>query len=107
MIAVSTKDRSPLVPDVPTVAEQGFPGYDVVSWYGLLAPTGTPRSVITFLHKEVGALLQTEDITKQLQAVGATPAPSKTPEEFGAYLRSEIAIWAKVIKRAGITSGEP
>lgn len=78
VIAVSTKERSSLVPEVPTVAEQGFPGYDVVSWYGVLAPAGTPKSVVAFLHKEIVGLLQLEDIKKQLAAVGASPTPSAT-----------------------------
>ncbi len=104
VLAVSTKERSPLVPEVPTVAEQGFPGYDVVSWYGMLAPAGTPKSVVAFLHKELVSLLQMEDIKKQLAAVGASPATSASPDEFSAYLRSEIDTWRKVIKRAGITA---
>lgn len=104
VIAVSTKERSSLVPEVPTVAEQGFPGYDVVSWYGMLAPAGTPKSVVAFLHKEIVGLLQLEDIKKQLAAVGASPAPSATPAEFASYLQSEINTWSKVIKRAGITA---
>jgi len=103
-IAVSTKERSPLVPDVPTVAEQGFPGFDVVSWYGLLGPAGMPKSVVARLYKEVVALLGTEEIKRQLAAVGATPAPSASPEDFGAYIQSEITTWGRVIKRAGITS---
>jgi tripartite-type tricarboxylate transporter receptor subunit TctC len=104
VIAVSTKERSALVPDVPTVAEQGFPGFDVVSWYGLLAPAGTPRSVVTFLHKQIVGALQQPDVRKQLAAVGAAPAPSATPADFGAYLQSEIATWRKVIQKAGITA---
>lgn len=103
-IAVSTKERSPLVPDVPTVAEQGFPGFDVVSWYGLLAPAGTPKSVVARLYKEVITLLGTEEIRKQLIAVGATPAPSASPEDFRAYIQSELTTWGRVIKRAGITA---
>lgn len=104
VIAVSTKERSALVPDVPTVAEQGFPGYDVVSWYGLLAPAGTPKDVVSRLYKETVSLLKTEEVKKQLAAVGAAPAPSASPDEFRSYLESEIETWAKVIKRAGITA---
>ena len=104
VIAVSTKERSPLVPDVPTVAEQGFPGYDVVSWYGMLAPAGTPKNVVAFLHREITALLKAEDTVKQLNAVGATPAPSATPQEFGAYLQTELKTWSRVIAKAGITA---
>ena len=102
VIAVSTKERSALVPEVPTVAEQGFPGYDVVSWYGLLAPAGTPRNVVTFLHREIVGLLKAEDTAKQLNAVGATPAPSATPEEFRTFLQTELKTWSRVIAKAGI-----
>lgn len=104
VIAVSTKVRSSLVPEVPTVAEQGFPDFDVVSWYGMLAPAGTPKSVVAFVHKEVVGLLQMEDTKKRLADVGAAPAPSATPDEFRSYLQSEINTWRKVIKRAGITA---
>jgi tripartite-type tricarboxylate transporter receptor subunit TctC len=104
VIAVSTKERSPLVPDVPTVAEQGYPNYDVVSWYGLLGPAGMSRNLVGFLHKEILSLLRSDDINKQLAAVGATPAPSATPNEFAAYIQSEIDTWRKVIRRAGITA---
>jgi len=104
VIAVSTKERSPLVPEVPTVAEQGFPNFDVVSWYGLLGPAGTPKSVIAFLYKEIVSLLKTEEIKKQLAAVGAAPTPSASPDEFRSYLQSEINTWRKVIKQAGITA---
>ncbi|MEO8442471.1 MAG: tripartite tricarboxylate transporter substrate binding protein [Betaproteobacteria bacterium] len=104
VIAVSTKERSPLVPDVPTVAEQGFPKFDVVSWYGLLGPAGTPKNVVALLYKEVAALLGTEEIRKQLAAVGATPAPSASPDEFRAYLQTELETWHRVIKQAGITA---
>ena len=104
VIAVSTKERSPLVPDVPTVAEQGYPNYDVVSWYGLLGPARLPKNVVGFLHKEVLGLLRNDDVIKQLAAVGASPAPSATPAEFGAYIQLEIDTWGKVIRRAGITA---
>ncbi|HYH43960.1 MAG TPA: tripartite tricarboxylate transporter substrate binding protein [Burkholderiales bacterium] len=104
VIAVSTKERSPLVPEVPTVAEQGFAGFDVVSWYGMLAPAGTPASIVSLLHREIVGLLKQEDTTRQLNAVGATPAPSASPEEFRAYLQSELKTWNRVITRAGITA---
>lgn len=104
VLAVSTKERSPIVPDVPTVAEQGFPGFDVVSWYGMLAPAGTPRNVVALLHKEIVGALAQDDVIRQLAAVGAAPSPSVSPEDFGAYLRSEIDTWRKVIRRAGITA---
>lgn len=104
VIAVSTKERSALVPDVPTVAEQGFPGYDVVSWYGMLAPAGTPKNIVALLHREIVGLLKAEDVIRQLNAVGATPAPSASPDEFRAYLETELKTWSRVIAKAGITA---
>jgi tripartite-type tricarboxylate transporter receptor subunit TctC len=104
VIAVSTKERSPLVPDVPTVAEQGFPDFDVVSWYGMLAPAGTPKPVVALLHREIAGLLRTEDIRRQMNAIGAAPEPSASPEAFKAFLEAELAMWRKVIQRAGITA---
>lgn len=104
VIAVSTKERSPLVPDVPTVAEQGYPNYDVVSWYGLLGPAGMPKNLVGFLHKEILSLLRNDDVIKRLTAVGASPAPSATPPDFAAYIQSEIDTWREVIRRAGITA---
>ena len=104
VIGVSANERSALVPDVPTIAEQGFPKYDVVSWYGLLAPAGTPKDIVAFLHKEVVNVLRMEDTKKKLTAVGAAPAPSESPEQFRAYIQSEIETWRRVIKRAGITA---
>ena len=104
VIAVSTKERSALVPEVPTVAEQGYPDFDVVSWYGLLAPAGTPKNVVAFLYKEVVSVLEAGDVKQQLAAVGAAPAPSTSPEAFRAFLESEIKTWARVIKNAGITA---
>lgn len=104
VIAVSTKERSALVPEVPTVAEQGYSDFDVVSWYGLLAPAGTPKKVVAFLHKEVVSVLKTADLKQQLAAVGAAPAPSASPDAFRSFLESEIKTWAKVIRKAGITA---
>lgn len=104
VIGVSTKERSHLVPDVPTVAEQGFPNFDVVSWYGMLSPAKTPKPVIDYLFKEIISLLKSDDTIKMLAAVGADPAPSASPADFASYLQSELNLWAKVIKRAGITA---
>jgi tripartite-type tricarboxylate transporter receptor subunit TctC len=104
VIGVSTKERSHLVPDVPTVAEQGFPSFDVVSWYGMLSPANTPKPVVDYLYKEITTLLKSDDTIKSLAAVGASPAPSSSPAEFASYLQAEINLWARVIKRAGITA---
>jgi len=99
-LAVTTAARSGLVPQLPTVAEAGIPGYEAGSWYGIIAPAGTPRPVVARLNQEITAVLATPDFREQLMAAGADPAPN-TPEQFAAYLKSEIAKWAKVIKLSG------
>lgn len=92
-----------MVPEIPVVAEQGFPGFDVLSWHGLPASAGTPRSVVGTLFKEVSGALQSEEMIRQFAAVGATPAPSPSPEELRGFLRTGIETWRKVIQRAKIT----
>jgi tripartite-type tricarboxylate transporter receptor subunit TctC len=99
-LAVTTAARSSLVPQLPTVAESGIPGYEASSWYGIIAPAGTPRVVVMRLNKEITKVLATPEFREQLTAAGADPAPN-TPDEFAAYIKSEIAKWAKVIKLSG------
>lgn len=101
-IATSGAQRARMLPDVPTVAET-LPGYEVVSWHGMLAPAKVPREIITKLNREIVAVLRTADVQKMLLAEGGDITPS-TPEEFAAFLKSEVAKWSKVIKRAGITA---
>jgi len=98
-LAVTTAKRSGLVPDLPTIAEAGLPGFEANNWYGVLAPHGTPRPIIDRLNKEVVAVLNMPDVKEFLFKQGLDAAPS-TPEEFGAYIRSEKAKWEKVIKAA-------
>jgi tripartite-type tricarboxylate transporter receptor subunit TctC len=100
-LAVTTQKRSPLLPEVPTVAESGLPGFDFSTWWGLMAPAGTPRPVIDRLNAELGKALQHPDARERILGVGAEPKHT-TPEEFGALIRSEIARWAKVIKAANV-----
>jgi tripartite-type tricarboxylate transporter receptor subunit TctC len=100
-IAVTGEKRSPQLPDVPTVAESGVPGYVVTLWFGLFAPAGTPRDIVTRLSNETAKVLRSPDIGTKLTALGADVAPS-SPEEFGRFVREEIARWAKVVKATGI-----
>ena len=104
-IAVTTGKRAALLPEVPTVAEAGYPGYEVNNWYGLVAPAGTPRPIIDRLNKDLTAVLTAPDITKFLRELGHEPVPT-TAEQFGAIIKSEIAKWAKVVKDAGIKSDQ-
>ena len=102
-LAVSTAQRSPFLPDLPTVSEAGVPGYDTSSWYGLVVPTGTPKAVIKRVHAETGKVLTLPDVKARLDATGMTPETS-TPEELGRKIRDEIAKWAKVVKTLGLTA---
>lgn len=100
-IGMTSAKRSPVLPDVPTIAEAGIAGYEVTNWYGLLAPAGTERRIIARLHDEVVALLKMREIVAAFAKAGAE-AVNSTPQEFQAYLRAEVAKWTKVIKDAGI-----
>jgi tripartite-type tricarboxylate transporter receptor subunit TctC len=101
VLAVAVAKRWPTLPEVPTVAEMGVPGFEVVNWYGLMAPARTPKEIITKVNKEVVRILQMPDVIDVLAANGMVPFPS-TPEQFAAHLRSEIKKWAKVVKDSDI-----
>jgi tripartite-type tricarboxylate transporter receptor subunit TctC len=100
LIAVTSLTRSALEPDVPTVAESGLPGYEAVLRYGLAAPTGTPRSIIDRLNKELNVALASKEVRDRLAVEGAEPLPS-TPEEYGVDIDREEAQWSKVVKASG------
>ena len=100
-IAVTSAKRSNAAPDIPTVAESGVAGYEASSWFGILAPAGTPKAIVTRLNAESMKALQTREVQEQLTRQGMDPAGS-TPGEFDAYLRAEIAKWTRVVKQAGI-----
>ncbi len=100
-LGVTTAKRSQALPDVPSIAEAGVPGYEATQWFGLLAPAGTPRPIIDRLNQEMVKLLKSPEVRDRLIADGTDPAPT-TPEEFGAYIKSETEKWTKVIKAAGI-----
>ncbi|WP_454690757.1 Bug family tripartite tricarboxylate transporter substrate binding protein [Achromobacter aloeverae] len=100
-LAVTGAHVSPMVPDIPTVASQGLPGYDVTVWYGLMAPAGTPQAIVDTLGKETAAILARDDIRKKLIGIGTEPQ-SMTPAEFGAFIDGERTKWAQVINKAGI-----
>jgi len=100
-LAVSSPQRSPILPDVPTVQEAGVRDYEVTSWNGIFAPPGTPRDVIELLNRSLRDILAIPDVVKQYADVGIE-AKASTPEELGARLRQDIDKWGKVIERAGI-----
>jgi tripartite-type tricarboxylate transporter receptor subunit TctC len=100
-LAVTTAKRVAAAPDLPTVAESGYPGYEVTNWHGLVAPKGVPAPIIDRLNKEINALIQTDDMKKHMETEGLEPAGG-TPARFGEILKSEAARWAKVVQQAGI-----
>ncbi|MBI1964727.1 MAG: tripartite tricarboxylate transporter substrate binding protein [Betaproteobacteria bacterium] len=101
-LGVSSAKRSPTLPELPTIAESGVPGYEFSTWFGLLAPAGTPKAIITRLNQATVKGLNASDLREKLQSQGVDPQPT-TPAEFGKLLRSEIKRWREVIEWAGIT----
>lgn len=100
-LAVTTLKRSPLVPDLPTVAETGLKGFEANNWYGIVVPAKTPHAIIMRLNKDASTALLTPDIKELLFKQGLDVAP-ESPEAFGAYIKSEGAKWAKVVKASGL-----
>ncbi len=100
-LAVTGAKRSPAAPDVPTIAESGFPGFEATAWYGVLTATRTAKPVVMRLNAEIVKALALPDVRQRLEGVGFEIVGG-TPEAFGAYIQSEIAKWAKVVKAAGV-----
>jgi len=100
-LAVTTLTRSPAMPDLPTIAESGLPGFDLSTWFGLLVPAGTPPEIVAKLNAEVVRALNAKDIRERLEKMGAEPLANNTPEHFAAFIRSEAAKYAKVVKDSG------
>jgi len=99
-LGVTSAQRSPAAPEIPTIAEQGLPGFEAVSWFALFAPANTPRAVVDKLQKETARVLRMPDVAKKLAGLGLDAAGS-TPEELATYQRAEIIKWAKVVKDSG------
>ncbi|MEP7084582.1 MAG: tripartite tricarboxylate transporter substrate binding protein, partial [Betaproteobacteria bacterium] len=100
-LGVASAKRAPQLPDVPTIAESGLPGFEAVSWYALLAPAATPKEITAKIQTEVARILQLPDIREKLTALGGDPVGS-TPEQLAAQLRLESARYADIVKRANI-----
>lgn len=101
-LAITSPQRVQAMPDLPTVAESGVPGYDLRSWYGLLAPNGTPAPLVLMLNREVIALVNAPELKERLAADGAEAAAPNTPDQFRDLILSEAARWGKIIKRLGL-----
>lgn len=102
ILGVSSAKRTAALPEVPTIAESGVPGYEASIWWGLFVPAGTPRAIVNKLNTEVGAIMREPETVKWFTALAADPWPS-TPEEFGKFLAADIARWRKVAQQAGIS----
>ncbi len=100
-LGVSSPQRVPALSQIPTVDEAGVPGFDATQWYGIVAPAGTPKDIVTKLNAEIRKIMQSKDMLERLNTEGAIAAAG-TPEEFGAYIKSEITRWAAVVKAAGM-----
>jgi tripartite-type tricarboxylate transporter receptor subunit TctC len=100
-LAVLARERSAALPDVPTAAEAGLPDFDVTTWYGVLAPAGTPRPIVTRLNGELVRIMHSPDLKERLATMATEPRTS-TPEEFAAYIGEERARWAEVVRKTGI-----
>jgi tripartite-type tricarboxylate transporter receptor subunit TctC len=103
-LAVTTAQRTAVAPELPTIAESGVPGYDSNAWFGLLAPAGTPRELVTRLNRESLAILAQPDVRESLKQQGADPAEPNTPEQFAAYIQAEIAKWRKIVQASGASA---
>jgi tripartite-type tricarboxylate transporter receptor subunit TctC len=99
---VTTAQRFSSVPEIPTIAEAGVPGYEATQWFGVLAPMGTPREIVSRVHSELTRAVKEPDVRKRFVADGSDTVWSNTPEEFGAYIRADEAKWARVAKEAGL-----
>jgi len=100
-LAVTTRTRSPLLPDVPTMIEAGVAGYETVAWFGILAPAATPKEIVARLSAEIGRIARTPEMRERLLSLGAEPVGS-TPEEFAAVIARDIAKWTPLAKTVGI-----
>lgn len=101
-LAVATPERFSLLPDLPTMQEAGVPNFVAANWYGILAPTGTPRPVVDRLHADLVKITALPDIKQRLSASGLEPKSSATPQAFGTFLRDDVTRWERVIREANI-----
>jgi len=100
-LAISTKERSTLLPKLPTVIESGVPGYVAQTWGGLSVRTGTPREIVVKLNADIVSVLKDPDVSERLLKIGAEPVP-QTQAQYGEFIRSEMAKWAPVVKKANV-----
>jgi len=99
-LGVTSLQRSSAAPEIPTIAEQGLPGYEASNWYAILAPAGLPPAIANRIHADVARVVQAPDLRDRMAALGME-ARAMPPDEFAAFLKSEIVKWAKVVKASG------
>jgi tripartite-type tricarboxylate transporter receptor subunit TctC len=100
-LAVTTPERVPAAPDIPTVAESGMPGFEVIQWFGLIGPKGLPLPIVASINSEVAKLLKSKEAAEHLQNEGMSPVGG-TPEQFLALIKKEISVWRKVAADIGL-----
>lgn len=103
-LGISTRARVDTLPQVPTMIESGYPEMVSSSWQGLFVPAGTPHAIVMRLHDDMVKTLQNPEVKQRFAVGGALTAPSKTPEEFAAFVHAEIERWGKVAKESGVTA---
>jgi tripartite-type tricarboxylate transporter receptor subunit TctC len=99
-LGVTGAERIRSLPEVPTIAESGLPGYEVTNWYGVMAPAGLPKDLLGRIHADVAKALKQPDVQQRFEAEGGDPSPN-TPDQFAAFITAEIAKWSKVVKESG------
>jgi tripartite-type tricarboxylate transporter receptor subunit TctC len=104
-LAVTSLKRSPIISELPTLAESGFPGFEAISWFGLLAPAGTPAAILDKVHRDILTVAAQPDMRERIAQLGLE-ASINSPQEFAAVIKADAAKWAKVIKDAGIKAGD-
>jgi len=100
-LGISSLERSPVLPDVPTIASAGFPGFEAKEWYGLVAPAGTPNPIVARLNREIVRIMHLPDINARMVEQGAEIV-ADSPEEFGAFIRTELAKWTRIVRETGM-----
>jgi tripartite-type tricarboxylate transporter receptor subunit TctC len=100
-LGITSAQRSPLLPDVPTIAEQGLPGYEIIQWFGVFAPPGTPKPIVDRLNAEINAIMKAPDFAEKIASQGGTVLGG-SPESFASYIRADAAKWDTLVKSANI-----
>jgi tripartite-type tricarboxylate transporter receptor subunit TctC len=100
-LAVTTSQRSPAAPELPTISESGLPGFEATEWFGIIGPGRMPKDVVVRINSDLAGILKLPDLQGRLVKDGATPAGEMTPEQFGAHIKAEILKWGKAVRDSG------